>query len=168
MIQRINRSLIIYIAKCVAGCIVVFGLSAMLKYNDFRWCLISVMLVLTPESKEAIGLAMIRIKANLIGGIVSLICLLIASPTTVMIIIAISVSIFICHFFNLMQGSRAAIAAVIIIMLHGMDDHQKFFWLATFERIISVVSGCVIALLITILFHRNLKSTTHHDQNQEG
>ena len=114
------------------------------------------MLVLTPESDEAIPLAITRIKSNLIAGAASLLFLLFFPATPITIIVVIIVTILLCYKFKVMTGSRAAIAAVIIIMLHGMEYNQDSFWSVTLERISSVVIGCIIGLIITILFHKKL------------
>ena len=148
------KNLILYIAKCVTGSALVFFLSWVFNYPDITWCLISVILVLTPESNEAIPLAITRIKANLIGGVTSFLFLLILPPNAVTIILVITISILACYFFNLMAGSRAAIAAVIIIMFHGIKYSDLSFWAVTLERIFSVIVGCIIGLLVTIIFHR--------------
>jgi uncharacterized membrane protein YgaE (UPF0421/DUF939 family) len=124
------------------------------------------MLVITPERKEAIPLAITRIKANLIAGIASLACLLISSPTMLTIMIAITITIICCYFLNLMTGSRSAIAAVIIIMMHGIENTQPFFWASTIERVGSVVIGCFIGLIITLAFHLNFGSKVHTDSNE--
>ena len=147
------RTLFLYMSKCISGCLLVFFLASIFHYEDFSWCMISVLLVLTPESKEAIPLAQTRIKANIIAGIVSLVCLLMGSPTLLTIVLAIILTILCCYAFNLMSGSRSATAAVIIIMLHGLEYDMPFFWTATIERVISVITGCTIGLLITLIFH---------------
>lgn len=151
-------NIILYILKCIVGCALVFVLSWILNYPDISWCLISVILVLTPDSAEAVPLAVTRIKANFIGGIASVICLLALAPTPISITLAIVLSIIGCYYFNLMTGSRAAIAAVIIIMMHGIEYDQPFFWTATLKRLLAVVIGCLIGLLVTVLFHRNIVS----------
>jgi uncharacterized membrane protein YgaE (UPF0421/DUF939 family) len=128
----------------------------LLHYPDISWCLISVILVLTPDNTEAVPLALTRIKANIVGGVASILCLLALAPTPLTIILAIIVTIVSCYFFRLMTGSRAAIAAVIIIMMHGMEYTEPFFWTATIKRLLAVIAGCFIGLLITLLFHRRL------------
>ena len=162
------RDLIIYILKCVIGCVIVFLLSALFNYPDISWCIISVMLVLTPDNNEAMPLAITRIKANLIGGAVSTLCLLIASANPVTITMAIIISIIICHLLNVMSGSRAAIAAVIIIMLHGLEYNEPRFWAITLERVISVIAGCVIGLLVTLLFYKRYAPKSKESKVEEG
>jgi uncharacterized membrane protein YgaE (UPF0421/DUF939 family) len=151
----------------VTGSLIVFFLSWIFNYSDISWCIISVMLVLTPEGGEAIPLAITRIKANLIGGLASVLCLIALPPMAVTIILAIVLTIVGCYFFNLMAGSRAAIAAVIIIMIHGIEYDLPDFWSATLKRILAVIIGCVIGLLVTLLFHGNVARKSNV-RNQEG
>lgn len=150
------KNLLIYISKCVTGCIVIFLLSWFFNYPDITWSIISVILVLTPESDEAIPLAITRIKSNLIAGAASLLFLLFFPANPITIIVVIIVTILLCYKFKVMTGSRAAIAAVIIIMFHGIEYSERSFWSVTSERISSVVIGCTIGLLVTILFHKKL------------
>ena len=145
----------------------IFILSWLFNYPDITWCIISVMLVLTPESKEAIPLAVTRIKSNLIAGITSLVCLLFFPANAITIIIVIVITILACYRLNIMSGSRAAIAAVIIIMLHGMETDEPHFWTVTIQRIGSVIAGCILGLLITILFHRNFLRKNILKENTE-
>ncbi len=162
-----RKSLYFYISKCLTGCLIVFGVASLIDYRDFGWCIISVMLVLTPESKEALPLAITRIKANLIGGSVSVLCLLIAPANVFTICLAITITILGCYYFKLMDGSRAAIAAVIIIMLHGLEYKQVYFWSATIERVISVIAGCAIGLLVTLLFHKRILNKKEEGKKSE-
>jgi uncharacterized membrane protein YgaE (UPF0421/DUF939 family) len=161
-------NLLIYIAKCIAGSAIVFLLSWLLDYSDISWCLISVILVLTPESSEAVPLAVTRIKANFIGGIASVLCMLFLAPSPLTIILAMVLTIFGCYFFNLMTGSRAAIAAVIIIMMHGLEYRMPDFWTGTLKRLLMVIIGCIIGLLVTIIFHRRLTVKNEGAKSQEG
>jgi uncharacterized membrane protein YgaE (UPF0421/DUF939 family) len=152
------KNLLIYIAKCVTGCIAVFLLSRLFNYSDISWCIISVMLVLTPDSTEAVPLVLTRIKANLIAGASSLLCLIIFPANAFTIILAIVITILGCFKFKVMTGSRSAIAAVIIIMLHDIETNQTDFWSITIARIVSVVVGCAIGLIVTLLFHKKISN----------
>jgi uncharacterized membrane protein YgaE (UPF0421/DUF939 family) len=162
------RNLIIYILKCVIGCIIVFSLSEISGYTDISWCIISVMLVLTPDNNEALPLAVTRIKANLIGGAVSTLCLVIAPTNAISISAAIVITIICCYFLKLMSGSRAAIAAVIIIMMHGLQFSEPEFWKTTLERVVAVIAGCAIGLLVTLLFHQRIFLKKEGTRSEEG
>lgn len=146
-----NKNLLLYIAKCMIGSSIVFSLAYIFHYQDISWFLISTMLVLSPNRKEAMPLALTRIKANLAGGAASLVILLLGLPGPVGISLALLATIILCHMFRIMDGSRIALAAVVIIM-HG----PEFDWSIVLDRMISVAGGCVLGLAITYAFHNNI------------
>lgn len=145
-----TRSLIIYAAKCVTATLVVFILSSLLHYRDIGWCLISVILVLSPDGKDALPLAFTRIKANLVGASVGLLCLLISTTNMWILSIALTVTLSLCYLLKFDTAVRSALAATIIIMLH---EEGKHLWDTAIERVILVVVGCTLGLLITFVFH---------------
>lgn len=151
--------LLVYIAKAVAGAVIVLILSKIFNYPDIAWCLISVELVLSPDNAEAIPLALTRMKANLSGGIVSLFCLLLGQPDVYTLSLAMILTILVCHMFKLMAGSRSAIAAVVIILLHKGGIGYSL-WGTALERVISVIAGCALGLIITYAFHGNFGRET--------
>ncbi len=162
-----NKSLSIYAAKCITGTITVFILSSLLNYKDLAWALISVILVLSPDGKDSVSLAVTRIKANFVGAAVGIICLLIAPVNMWLMSLAVTIGLFLCYLFKLDTGARSALAATIIIMLHPEGQHV---WDTALERVIAVLAGCLLALIITFIFHfRDRKSGGifhHHDQNE--
>ena len=103
------KTLVLYTAKCVTGGLLVYGLSSLIRYADFSWCLISVVLVLSPDSNEAIALALTRIKANLTGGASSFLCLLLGPANPLTVSLAFVVTIVMCHIFKVMTGVRSAL-----------------------------------------------------------
>jgi uncharacterized membrane protein YccC len=149
--QITPKSLSLYIAKCLAGCFIVFLLSSIFHYHNIAWCLISIMLVISPDSKEAIPLALSRIKANLAGGAAGFLCMLVHAPEFAIVSASIVLTIVCCYFFKVMASSRSALAAVIIVLLHEPGSH---IWDNTLERVLSVVAGCLLGLLVTYLFHK--------------
>lgn len=54
-----------------------------------------------------------------------------------------------------MNASRTALVAVTIIMLHPTEAHS---WDNALERVLFVVTGCLVALVITLAFHRRLSA----------
>ena len=145
----------VYAAKCVTGTLLIFILSSLLNYKDIGWCLISVILVLSPDGKDSVPLAFTRIKANIVGAGIGVLCLLI-SPTNMWILsVALTITLSFCYFFRLDAGARSALAATIIIMLH---EEGKHVWDTALERIIAVLAGCALGLLITFIFHFNTRS----------
>ncbi|MFP5042527.1 FUSC family protein [Parasediminibacterium sp. JCM 36343] len=164
MSERI-KSLLIYAAKCATGSLAVYTISSLIHYTDIGWCLISVMLVLSADGKDSVPLAITRIKANLVGAGVGVLCLLV-SPTNMWILsIALTITVAFCYLFTLDTGIRSALAATIIIMLHGEGKHV---WDTAIERIIAVLAGCLLGLLITFIFHfkisNNISSGDNHQE----
>jgi len=148
------KSWLIYAGKVAAGAISVFTLSSYFQYADVGWCLISVMLVLSPDGKDSLTLAVTRIKANLVGAGVGVGFLLIAVPNMWLIAASLVVTLGICYLLKLDAGIRSALAATIIIMMHETGKH---FWDTAFQRIIAVLAGCVLGLIITFVFHFKIK-----------
>ncbi len=149
MTERI-KSLLIYAAKVATGTIVVYIGSMLLHYKDIAWCLISVMLVLSPDGKESVPLAFTRIKANVVGASSGMLCLWICQTNLWIMSTALIITLAFCYLFKLDSGIRSALAATIIIMLH---EEGKHVWDTAIERVIAVLSGCAIGLIITFVFH---------------
>jgi uncharacterized membrane protein YgaE (UPF0421/DUF939 family) len=154
MNERI-QSLLIYAAKCATGSLAVFALASVFQYKDIAWSLISVMLVLSADGKDSMQLALTRIKANIIGASVGVVCLLIMQPNMWLITVALIITLALCYLFKLDAGIRSALAATIIILLH---EEGKHLWDTAIERIIAVLAGCVLGLIITFVFHFKTKT----------
>jgi len=152
MNERI-KSLLTYAAKCVTGTLLVFIIASFFDYTDIGWCLISVMLVLSPDGKESVPLAVTRIKANIVGAAVGMLCLCISHNNMWVLSLALALTVAFCYLFKLDAGIRSALAATIIIMLHEAGKHP---WDSAIERVINVMAGCLLGLLITFVFHFEL------------
>ncbi len=148
-----HRNILLYIAKAITGTVLLYVAAYLLQINDISWVLISTLLVLTPDSSEALPLTIVRVKANLIASAVTCLFLLICPQTIAAICLAIAATIILCYLGNLMAGSRVALAAVIIIAHHPSGGH---LWTTALERVLSVFIGCGLGLLLTYAFHRSL------------
>jgi uncharacterized membrane protein YccC len=148
-------NILLYMIKCITGGIFVYILSLIFNYPDISWCLISVMLVITPDHKEAIPLAKIRIKANVIGSLAGLLCLVFGTWTITTLCLALVLTIVFCYIFKAMAGCRSALAAVIIVMLH-QNQINYHMWSTALQRSLAVTAGCVIGLIITYVYHRGI------------
>lgn len=148
MTQR-QRSLLLYIAECVAGTAIGFYIYSVYPTIG-AWCLISIILVLAPDRKDAMTLAKTRIKANLVGAAIGLIIFFIHPVNLLMICIGITSSIIACELLKLQPATRSAAIAVLIITMHESGKH---FWNVALERAGGVLAGCVIGMLITWSFH---------------
>jgi len=149
MTERL-KSLLIYAAKVATGTIIVYTGSLLLHYKDIAWCLISVMLVMSPDGRESVPLSVTRIKANVVGACSGMLCLWIAPIDMWMMAFALITTLSFCYLFKLDSGIRSALAATIILMLHGEGKHV---WDTAIERVIAVLAGCVVGLAITFIFH---------------
>lgn len=142
----------LYMLKCCCAALLVYAARPWLPANDDNWVwfFISMILVQSPDSAEAIPLALTRIQANIVASFFALLALLVGLSGPIAMCAAFCASIAFCYWRNMMQASRAALAAIIIILLHPEGQH---LWDAALERGIYVVSGCLAGLAITIPFH---------------
>ncbi len=150
-----NKNLLIYCAKCVTGVLLCYLLSLFFgSWIDYPWSLISVVLVLSPEGKDALELAITRIKANLVGASTGILILFLQVPVPWNIAGGVAVSLFACDRLKLNRGARSTLAALIIILLHQEGTH---LWDAAMSRVLAVVVGCLLGLGITFVFHSLIK-----------
>jgi uncharacterized membrane protein YgaE (UPF0421/DUF939 family) len=145
-----KRNTAIYIAKMTAAVLLCYLLSLWVSRVDYIWALISAVLVMSPEGKDAVDLSLIRIKGNIIGCLVGVLFLFAALENPVNIIAGAVVALFICHRFKLMAGARSTLVALIITLMQTDSvDH----WGSAITRVAAVVAGCGIALFATHLVH---------------
>jgi uncharacterized membrane protein YgaE (UPF0421/DUF939 family) len=150
-----NKILIVYIAKCVTGILLCSLLSLFLHdWIDYAWSLISVVLVLSPEGKDAVDLAFTRIKANLVGASVGVLMLLSQIPWPWSIALGAALALVICDRLKLNAASRSSLAAVIIILL---QPGSQTVWSSAINRVGAVITGCILGLLITFVYHSFIK-----------
>ena len=148
-----ESAILLYIAKTVTGVLILMTVGNLLNIPDVSWLIISMLLVLSPDSKEVVQLTVVRIKANLVASLASVLFLVLTKEVLVAICLSMVVTIVICYFFDLMTGARPALAAVIIILLHNQGLH---LWSTAVERVAAVVAGCVFGLVLTYIFHREV------------
>ena len=150
-----NKALAVYIAKCVSGVLLCSLLSVFFhEWIDYSWSLISVVLVLSPEGTDAVELALARIKANLVGASVGVLLLFTQIPSPWNIALGAALALFICFQLKLNTAARSTLAAVIIILLHHEGVN---FWSSAVSRVGAVITGCVLGLVITYVFHSIIK-----------
>src|SRR5258706_3108037 len=151
----LNKTLSVYIAKCVSGVLLCTMLSVFFsQWIDYSWSLISVVLVLSPEGTDAVELALTRIKANLVGAGVGILLLFSQLPSPWNIALGSGLALFICYQLKLNAAARSTLAAVIIILLHHEGVN---LWSSALSRVSAVITGCVLGLVITYIFHSMIK-----------
>lgn len=146
-----QRGLLIYMAKCSVGCLTVFGLADWFQLPELGWLLISLVLVLSPDGKDALQLAVSRILANIAAAVASLLVLTLHLPDVGTIALGFVITLLICYVCRIMSGSRSALAGVVVIALH---EEGPFTGYTALERAFFVISGCALGLIITMIFHR--------------
>lgn len=150
MKQHLNIGL--YMLKCCMAAIAVYAARPWLPVDeaDWVWFFISMILVQSPDSTEAMPLALTRIQANIVASFFALLTLLIGLSGPLAMCLAFCASIAFCYWRKMMQASRAALAAVVIVLLHPQGQHV---WDAALQRSIYVVAGCLAGLAIAMIFH---------------
>src|SRR5882757_10485828 len=150
-----DKTLTVYIAKCVSGVLLCSLLAVFFQeWIDYSWSLISVVLVLSPEGTDAVALSVSRIKANFVGAVVGVMLLFFQVPSPWNIAVGAALSLFICYQLKLQAAARSTLAAVIIILLHHEGAN---LWSAAFSRVGAVITGCILGLIITYIFHSMIK-----------
>jgi uncharacterized membrane protein YccC len=146
-----TKNLIVYTGKCMSGVLLCYIMSLYLSHwIDYPWSLISVLLVLSPEGTDALELALTRMKANLVGACVGVLILFSDLPTPWNMMVGAGLSLFACDRLKLNTGARSTLVAMIIILLHSGEAHP---WDAGLSRVLAVVTGCLLGLGITFIFH---------------
>jgi uncharacterized membrane protein YgaE (UPF0421/DUF939 family) len=112
---------------------------------DLFWTLISIILVISPEEKNAALLTTERVISNLIGSVSGLIVYFLPINELIKISLAIVLAVMICRLFQLMKVVRSAVVAVLIILI----EHKSGV-LTPFERFLTVLIGCLIGLIVTL------------------
>jgi uncharacterized membrane protein YgaE (UPF0421/DUF939 family) len=141
---------LIYLAKCAAGAGLVFALEPLIGAENTPWCLVSIVLVLSPRGQDALQLATSRIKANVVGSASAMALLLIGPANAWTVAAAFGLAIALCGGFGMMAASRTALAAVAIVMLHPAAGPP---WVNAWLRVTAVIGGCLSGWLITLAFH---------------
>ncbi|MBS5316032.1 MAG: FUSC family protein [Clostridiales bacterium] len=147
----------IYVLKCLLGLALCYFFYWLFPQYRFYWSIVSVLLVISPDDLDCKKLPIARMKANIAGSLVGLILFIIHPPNLLMMSIGVVTTILICYIIQLGTATRSALAALIIVLVQQLNDHSL---ISAFERMVSVVLGCLVALFITYLFeyaHKWLK-----------
>jgi len=164
----VNSNVLVYSIKCAVGFIVGFSLYPFLPQHDVNWTILSIILVLSPEEKEAKRLALERVKANLIGSVIAVILFVIHQPNLLLMIFGVIGVIATCSVFNLLNVTRTALATLVIVLLY---EQEQTTWLGAAERLIFVVGGCLLGLGITLIIEAMLdlvRRKWHIEANTEA
>ncbi|MEO8760718.1 MAG: FUSC family protein [Bacteroidia bacterium] len=164
----ITSNVCIYTVKCLIGFSVGYFLIREIPNHEMNWTLLSILLVLSPDDVDAKRLAIERMKANLIGSAVGLLCYVIYKPNLYIILVGVVITIATCYFFKLMNVTRTALATLIIVFIY---EQKSATWHSAIERLLCVAGGCLIGVAITLLTAivvNYLRKKLHFDNNING
>jgi len=137
----------LYAAKCVLGTAACYGLYAAFPRYPLYWSIVSVLLVLDPDEKESMRLAIARMQANVAGATVGLVALLLFGRVGVLALCAsVLATLAVCQAFGLGKATRSALAALVIVTMTGNAT-----WFTGLERMLCVIAGCAVAIALTAL-----------------
>lgn len=149
MLTKEQKNFLLFMVECLIGTIIGFVLYRVYPVIG-AWCLFSIILVLAPDRKDAMTLAISRIKANLVGASVGLAISYFHPVSLIMICTGIAVAMGICELLKLRTATKSAMVALLIITMHAPGE---YFWNIALERAFGVMLGCVIGVIITYFFH---------------
>ncbi len=147
----------LYLAKCLIGASVCYGLYVLFPGVQFSWSIVSVLLVLSPDFSDSLRLAFDRIKANLIGASLGLAAYLVRPPDLLSLGASVLGTILVCTFFRLGNATRTALAAVVIVLI---QEKERNNWNLGLQRMAAVVIGSLVGLVLTVVFRSLLSRPT--------
>ncbi len=147
--RSVYFSHLIYLIKVILGVIICYILYKSVPQYPFYWSLVSV--VLATSLDRGTDQAYDRIKANVMGCTVGACLYPIEFPELLVICIGVIIIVFLAIGLKITSTLRSALAALIIILLQAETTKH---WYIALERVVCVVTGCVVALLLTLFFNK--------------
>lgn len=164
--QALASQPIIYAFRVIYGFLLGYFLYLQFPQYEPFWCLISIILVISPEGKDSVRLSKERFRSNLIGSFVGLICLQFQWNELLISLMGIILTVAICYLFKVMNMARVAIVALLIILI---QSHVSQSELAPILRFTSVTAGCFIGLFVILsssLLIKQLRKLAHLPENE--
>jgi uncharacterized membrane protein YccC len=147
----------IYIFEFLSASAIAYALLILYPEHRMVWAMTSIALVLTPKSDGSKSLINDRIRANILGAMVGFLIMIIREPTIYLFCLGTVLTIVISKYLNIYRTVRSSLVALVIIMIPVYHDPRAT---VAMERLFCVIIGCVIALLITLLFDFILSKTS--------
>ncbi|HEX9513149.1 MAG TPA: FUSC family protein [Puia sp.] len=138
-----------YLLKCLTGVIICYVLYKEIPQYPFYWAIVSVVIALAPDNSNR--QAYDRMKANILGCIVGLCLYPVHVPNLLLLCIGITLTIGVGISLRLTSTLRSAMAALVIVLIH---EEQVKQWYLPLERVLCVVAGCLVALIVTLVFNK--------------
>jgi uncharacterized membrane protein YgaE (UPF0421/DUF939 family) len=137
-----------YVLKCLSGVAICYILYAAFPKYPFFWALVSVVIAISPDNSNQ--QAYDRMKANLLGCAVGMGLYFLHLPSLLALCLGVLLTIFFGTALKIPTALRSALAALVIVTIREKAGGQ---WFLPIERVICVVIGCLVALLLSLLFN---------------
>jgi uncharacterized membrane protein YccC len=137
-----------YLLKCLIGVGICYWLYVAIPRYPFYWAIISVVLAISPDNTNR--MAYDRMKANLLGCATGLGLYFLHLPDFPALVIGITLVISIGMAAKMPATIRSALSALIIVII---NERKQGEWDVPIQRVICVVVGCLVALLLTLVFN---------------
>jgi uncharacterized membrane protein YccC len=147
--EYLKKPVFIYILEFISATVVCYALYISYPQHRLIWAMTSVSLVLTPRSEQSRALIYNRIKANLMGAFTGLLIMMVHKPGIAVFCLGAVLTILLSNMFNIMDSVRSALVALIVIMI---PEYRESSYVVALERVVCVITGCVIAFFVTYLF----------------
>lgn len=122
------------------------------------------LLVLDPDEEESIKLAFNRMKANTVGATVGLVTMLAVGKVGLAALCsAVVATLAVCRAVRLGKATRSALAALVIVTMTG---HAT--WVTGLDRVICVVSGCLVGMAVTAAGGAFLRLARRNHPREDG
>ncbi len=147
----------LYLLKCIIGIIICYVFYKEIPQYPFYWAMVSVVITISPESNNK--LAYDRIIANTLGCAAALCLYPIHASSLVILCAGVVVTIVAGTLLKITGVLRSALAALVIVIVN--EEHHRD-WLVALERVGCVITGCIVALGITLFFNVVLRAYNKH------
>ena len=138
-----------YLLRVILGVIVCFIFYKSIPQYPFYWSPVSVVLATSVDNSS--NQAYDRIKANVLGCLVGISLNPVDLPELLVLCLGAVIIVFLAIGLRITGTVRSALAAFIIVTIQvGQTKH----WVIALERVLCVVTGCLVALLLTLIFKR--------------
>ena len=148
LLTKKGLSDLFYILKCLSGVSICYILYIGFPKYPFFWALVSVVLAISPDNSNQ--QAFDRMRANLLGCAVGMGLYFLHLPSLLALCLGVFLTILVGTALKILTALRPALAALVIVMIRQQADGQ---WFLPIERVICVVIGCLVALLLSLLFN---------------
>ena len=150
-----------YALRTAASATVAMAAFRFLGAQGGVWAVVSAMVVIQPETRASVGAAFLRVVANLVGVVVGVSVGYLLGSLPILALAAGSFAVtFFCRLLRLDAAARSACVSMAIVLLKdpsGVLGSSEI-------RVLGVLTGCGVALLVTVVAHR-LELRLVHDAN---